>query len=628
MEFLQASLLLDTCGKRLAATMDRFGFYLATNEGKNGKLTRNNATLNHRNVKLWLFDKYPHLRVPIELILLKQGRTLDKHCLKRENGGMINKAPPCTKDDLRCLIRYVYSTAQLNTDYQDAALACLMWHCFGRSSDLGYIQKQHVSASADGTFYIRLLRDKTSEEQGLTLIPDKIDFLTCLLHALAVAQAMQGSPSPLHDIFAVDAGTLQVSVVASPTVSQRAGSPASVFRAFDGTVIDSQSQGMYTLSVPAQTKSRQRGAKRGEDRVQAYVNRLLKRVSEPAGATADLTSHSFRRGGAQHANGNDRLAAQWIFGRGAWDMSKTNKAFAYITNTAREDRKVARVLSGWGADDKPAIIDIANLDHTTQERLGRFQTLLFRIGLKEQRLNISNKVLSVLTEYPIRYYPSLKELAPTAPIVIRVEECLEAADIPVADILSLSVTLSTAASPPVEGQIPDKPNHICARIDHFLAVIEELIASNKALAARLSIDEAAQLNPKRTQETTPLKQPRYVRSGAQTEAQEKTSYKPVILVVRMLFLVDGFKLDENDDDIKDRVLETGRIAESNVLMYLQDRGIKAKGAGTVLREMRKLLRAGDLDERIITYRHLLAIDRIQDPAPADTQNIFTVADQV
>ncbi|GMF47776.1 unnamed protein product [Phytophthora fragariaefolia] len=91
-------------------------------------------------------------------------------------------------------------------------------------------------------------------------------------------------------------------------------------------------------------------------------------------------------------------------------------------------------------------------------------------------------------------------------------------------------------------------------------------------------------------------------------------------------LVYRIKLDENDDDFKDRVLETGCIAESNVLAYLQDRGIKAKGARTVLRETRKLLRAGDLDERIIIFRQLLAIDRIENPAPAD--NIFTVADQL
>ncbi|KAE8908807.1 hypothetical protein PF005_g3984 [Phytophthora fragariae] len=32
-----------------------------------------------------------------------------------------------------------------------------MWHGFGRSSDLGYIQKHHASVSVDGAFYLRLL---------------------------------------------------------------------------------------------------------------------------------------------------------------------------------------------------------------------------------------------------------------------------------------------------------------------------------------------------------------------------------------------------------------------------------------------------------------------------------------
>ncbi|KAG3110238.1 hypothetical protein PI125_g10184 [Phytophthora idaei] len=85
-------------------------------------------------------------------------------------------------------------TARMHGDYQDAALACLMWHCFGRSSDLGYIKKQHVSVSGDGAFYLRLLRVKTAEEQGLTLIPGKSDFLTCPLHALSIALATQDAP--------------------------------------------------------------------------------------------------------------------------------------------------------------------------------------------------------------------------------------------------------------------------------------------------------------------------------------------------------------------------------------------------------------------------------------------------
>ncbi|KAE9040766.1 hypothetical protein PR002_g4788 [Phytophthora rubi] len=174
LEFVEASILMDASGKRLAATMDRFGFYLATNEGKK---------------------------------------------------------------------------ARVHADYQDAALACLMWHCFGRSSDLGYVQKQHVSVSADGTFYLRLLRVKTSEEQGLTLIPDKSDFLTCPLHALAVALATQDAPGaallaqlpdlvteaaapldegvPMQDLRQAEPASLEVAVVSTAAPFAAGGPPLS-----------------------------------------------------------------------------------------------------------------------------------------------------------------------------------------------------------------------------------------------------------------------------------------------------------------------------------------------------------------------------------------------------------------
>ncbi|KUF87506.1 pectin lyase F [Phytophthora nicotianae] len=498
LEFVQASILLDISGKRLAATMDRFGYYLATNEGKKGKLARNTASSYYRNVKLWLFDEYPHLRVSTELILLKQGKTLDKHCLKRDNGGLTNKAPPCTKEDLRSLVHYVYSTARVNADNQDAALTCLMWHYFRRSSDLCYVQKQHVSVSADGVFYLRLLRVKTSEEQGLTLIPDKDDFLTCPLHSLAVALVTQEAPSaslfghlptmapqdaapldagaPLHDLLSQVPEALQVAVVPQPTSIQPTVS-----------------------TIGALPTSLDKGVKRGEDSMQGLVNRLLKRVAEPAGVTAELTSHSFRRGGAQHANGDDRLAAQWIFDRGAWDMTKTNKAFAYITNTAREDRKVARVLSGWGADASPKVIDVSSQDHTTRERLACLQELLFSscTGLKESRLNMSAKVLSVLTAYLVRHFPQLKALSPAAPIVQRIEECMKTAEISTADLLKWSIALNEEAAVPAQDQEkPQDTPHTCPKTGHLLAVIQELVASNRLLAERITIVEAALLKPK------------------------------------------------------------------------------------------------------------------------------------
>ncbi|KAG3043794.1 hypothetical protein PC128_g9422 [Phytophthora cactorum] len=204
--------------------------------------------------------------------------------------------------------------------------------------------------------------------------------------------------APLLELLEAKPASLQGAAEATPSPDSNASSAAEPRIPLPAST--------ETQVRPSQEHARTGDIKRGEDGVQSYVNRLLKRVAEPAGATVDLTSHSFRRGGTQHANGDDRLAAQWIFDRGAWDMTKTSKAFACITNTAREDMKVARVLSGWSVDDAPKIIDITSLDHASQKRLGRLHLLLFSscTGLTEQRLNVSTKVLNVLTAYLVRYY--------------------------------------------------------------------------------------------------------------------------------------------------------------------------------------------------------------------------------
>ncbi|GMF43286.1 unnamed protein product [Phytophthora lilii] len=67
-------------------------------------------------------------------------------------------------------------------------------------------------------------------------------------------------------------------------------------------------------------------------KLQGYVNRILKSAiarQAEANITTNLSSHSLWRGGAQHANGDSELMAQWIFDRGNWNMTATNKAFAY-----------------------------------------------------------------------------------------------------------------------------------------------------------------------------------------------------------------------------------------------------------------------------------------------------------
>ncbi|OWZ09579.1 hypothetical protein PHMEG_00017696 [Phytophthora megakarya] len=343
LDFGQACILSDRSSKTLEAVMDRFGYYLAIHEGKKGKFARNTAISYFRN------------------------------------------------GDIHSLIRYVYSTASVASDYEDATLACIMWHCFGRPSDLGYVSKQHITISADNVFHILMLRVKTTEEQGLTLVPDRDDFLTCPLYALPVALVMQEAPcvsllsqlpflaapgttslnagEPLLEM--LEAARSKTTLAASSLVTKSTTSPSPSLTSTALAAPVPRSPSPYAARLQKTSQAR------GEDGVQAYVNRFLKRVAKPAGATGNLTWHSFLRGGAQHANGDELLAAQWIFDLGSWDMTLTNKGFAYVFNTPREDRKVARVLSDWKADEAPTVADVAVLDHGAQERLLRLQDLLF-----------------------------------------------------------------------------------------------------------------------------------------------------------------------------------------------------------------------------------------------------------
>jgi hypothetical protein len=98
MKFVQAGVMADSCGSAFLALMDRFGMYLAFSDGKGGEPRKRNRVMSYyHNVKNWLLDDFPLQRHAIEQQLLKMRRTLERHCLKRQQGGVVKKAPACTK---------------------------------------------------------------------------------------------------------------------------------------------------------------------------------------------------------------------------------------------------------------------------------------------------------------------------------------------------------------------------------------------------------------------------------------------------------------------------------------------------------------------------------------------------
>ena len=100
MSFVNTCLVTDATGSTFVKLVDRFALYLAFAEGKGGKpLARNSVMSYFRHVKNWLLDLFPANRPVIEQRLLKQGQILEKYCLKRQQGGMVVKAPACKKTD-------------------------------------------------------------------------------------------------------------------------------------------------------------------------------------------------------------------------------------------------------------------------------------------------------------------------------------------------------------------------------------------------------------------------------------------------------------------------------------------------------------------------------------------------
>ncbi|KAK1938145.1 hypothetical protein P3T76_009295 [Phytophthora citrophthora] len=144
----------------------------------------------YRQANNWLLEQFPQHRTAVDKNLLKKGQVLERHCMKRESDTFVNKAPACKKKALKKMNEHLYSTAVTAADYQDAALLCLLWYQFGRASDLTLLRKANLSIGSGDIFFVRFIRVKTSEEQGLSLFPDD-DFATCPLLAIALALITQ-----------------------------------------------------------------------------------------------------------------------------------------------------------------------------------------------------------------------------------------------------------------------------------------------------------------------------------------------------------------------------------------------------------------------------------------------------
>ncbi|KAG3066743.1 hypothetical protein PI124_g22361 [Phytophthora idaei] len=69
----------------------------------------------------------------------------------------------------------------------------MLRYLFGRAPDFSLVQEQNLTVDAADILFVRFICLKTSEEQGLSLFPD-LDFVTCPVHAIALALITQAAP--------------------------------------------------------------------------------------------------------------------------------------------------------------------------------------------------------------------------------------------------------------------------------------------------------------------------------------------------------------------------------------------------------------------------------------------------
>ena len=92
----------------------------------------------------------------------------------------MNKATACTKSALKKMMEELYSTTITGAEYQDAALLCLLWLLFGLASELTMLHKANPSIGPGDIFFVRFIRIKTSEEQGLSSLTKTSPRVLCL----------------------------------------------------------------------------------------------------------------------------------------------------------------------------------------------------------------------------------------------------------------------------------------------------------------------------------------------------------------------------------------------------------------------------------------------------------------
>ncbi|ETV83431.1 hypothetical protein H257_04158 [Aphanomyces astaci] len=421
------------------------------------------------------------------------------------------------------------------------------------------LESQSISLCGENIFFVRFLRMKTLEEQAASLVLQRAPSSALPSHL----------PQPTACDFAINGPLVTLSTVLAGDTAGRS--------LFDETAAEDK-QGIH-----------------------AYVNRVLSRMLPGANVTTNMTSHSFRRGGAQYINGKAGISPHWIADRGNWNMSATNKLFTYIVNTTEDDQKFAKLLGGHDADAKMTPL-LSNFDATRRGKIDFFNPHLFSActGLSNTLLNDSPPVMDILCAYLIKALPLFQSMKPDSPLVKRVDQAMAASGVDLAEMASWSIHLAQVQT--INTSEQDVPSSKYLRmIEHQADVIDQLINHTKTMSERLR-DFERQVGLKTSpvsldlpshccreyEEEKPAKRRKrknsclcecwydwFANHAHSTELDKQWKSTMRRCVTYTLLFADNLDVDEREATYRDTVLMMVTFLAAKVLAFLVERGASA-----------------------------------------------------
>uniref|UniRef100_H3GKC7 Uncharacterized protein n=1 Tax=Phytophthora ramorum TaxID=164328 RepID=H3GKC7_PHYRM len=463
----------------------------------------------------------------------------------------------------------MYVHASCSSDYQDAALLCLLWHLFGRASDLALLRKPNVSIDAGNVLFVRFIRMKTSEEQGSSLFPGT-DLTTCPMLTIALALMMQTAPSPdVIDNLPELPGQAAISLSPDVPLLEILNHPT------DTTGLDAPS------TAGAETTPT----------IYSHVNRLLNRIAAAAGVKVALTAMiaSFQRRlftTCHHLETTRHNVNQAVL-----DVltSSVLRHYPLLKDLNAEAPAVKRI-EGCVADTGCSLSEIlAWSSHLASPELTCEDTKSQSTHQQQQTV-VSKQLMEPSAEQKIIDHQAA-----------------------VINHFIQHVKRQDARMDALKAKLNNDPSH-ATRKRHKPDTDTSDISNVKKKQRRSAVTHL-----RATWYAWYAHEPRMWR--APISKQQKSDAKQLIAYMK-IFLEDGFVLDPTAPNYRDQVLSLGARAEESVLAFLGEHNISSRGSGAFLKHLRILDRAGTLNTNIGRHEQLLQTPSIQDPAPGYTQNIL------